>query len=198
MTDSRSQSVSMSLSGLISRALRIICEYYLTTSNAVWSFIHPCTCQMGSSIFAAMIWLNFVTTTRVYLPSIPLTEIKTEKNVSVDCGRSYLAYPSWLFQTKLVEPPLAHICRNPRQRCQVWRQWWIQPDDPINLGSWHHPESPCPCHSPDVYTYMIWYVTGGLGVWHVLMLRWSPVGKDKGFDHTLCCNSRWPGLLFCR
>ena len=59
---------------------------------------------------------------------------QTDKN-SLDRDSAYRAYPSWLFPTKPVVLPLAEICRNPRQRHQVWFKWWNQPVNPINLVS---------------------------------------------------------------
>ena len=54
-------------------------DYELETAVIMQPFIQPCTCKMGSSIFAAIIQLKFASTTRDSLPSMPPTERKTEK-----------------------------------------------------------------------------------------------------------------------
>ena len=46
----------------------------LQTTIAIQPFIQNCTCKMGSSIFAAMIRLKFVSMTRAPLPSMPPAE----------------------------------------------------------------------------------------------------------------------------
>ena len=148
---------------------------------------------MGSSSFAAMIRLKFVSTTRASLTSMPSPE-----NVSIDRGSDYRACPYWLFSTKPGAPPLAHMFRNLHQHLQVWRQWWLQHIYPIKIGSWHHPSSTCLCNYPDGSPYLMWYGPDGLGVWHVLMLRWRIVKISEGVCHTLSCDVLWPGLLFCR
>ena len=119
-------------------------------------------------------------------PRIPSREClwqkrKIEKKVSVDHGNAYRTYPSWLFPTNPGASPLVHICRNQCQYCQVWRQWCIQPVDTINIRSGRHPASTCLGHPPDGYSYLIWYGSNGLGVWHVLTLK-IPSGKVKEFD----------------
>ena len=73
ISDSGSHSGSLSRKGLGSRAPWIICDYDLATVISIWPFIQPRTCKMGSSNFAAMVWLNCASTTRSSLPSIPPT-----------------------------------------------------------------------------------------------------------------------------
>ena len=55
-------------------------EYDLANAILIRPLIQPCTCKMGSSIFAGMSRLKFASTTRASLPSIPSTErINREK-----------------------------------------------------------------------------------------------------------------------
>ena len=60
----------------------------------IWPFIQPRTCEMGLSIFAAMVRLNCVSMTMDSLPSMSSTERTMEKNVSADRGSAYRAYLS--------------------------------------------------------------------------------------------------------
>ena len=47
---------------------RIICEYYLATAIATRPLIQTWTCKIGLSIFPAMIWIKFASTTRASFP----------------------------------------------------------------------------------------------------------------------------------
>ena len=86
--DAGSQYGSCFRGGLGSRYLRIIREYTLTNNIAIRTLIQPCTCEMVSSIFAAMIWFKFASTTRASLPSMPSTERKN----GVECFRFLWKY----------------------------------------------------------------------------------------------------------
>ena len=142
-------------------------------------------------------WFDLVAWVRPGLPYLACRRQKgqTEKIVSVDRGSAYGAYPYLLFPTDPEAPPSAHICRYPCQRFQVWRQWWLQPVNPINLGSWRHPASPSPCHSPDGSPSLILYNPYVIRFRRVLLLRWSPIERGKGFCHALCCDAQRPGPL---
>ena len=76
MLNAGSQSGYLSCSVLWSRSSRIIFQYVLATEILIQLVIHPCVCKMGSSIFAAMSRLKFVSTIRASLPIITSTEIK--------------------------------------------------------------------------------------------------------------------------
>ena len=65
-----SQSGSLSHRGMGSQYPLIMCYCGCATAILIQMLIHPHTCKMGSSIFAAMIWLKFVSTNRASLPSI--------------------------------------------------------------------------------------------------------------------------------
>ena len=65
---------SRSRRGLGRQAFRIIHDYDLVISIEIWQLIYPPTCEMGSSIFAAMSLLKFASNTRASLPSIISTE----------------------------------------------------------------------------------------------------------------------------
>ena len=64
----------------IRRALQIIREYDLATMIAIQPLTQPHTFEMGSSIFATMNWLKFVSTTRASFPSMSSTEITNSEN----------------------------------------------------------------------------------------------------------------------
>ena len=75
-----SQSVSIYHIGLGRQDPRIICEYDLATAIAIRPLTHTHRWEMGSSIFDAMSWLKFASTTRESFTRIPPTEInKGEK-----------------------------------------------------------------------------------------------------------------------
>ena len=157
-----------------------------------------CENGMGSSIFSDMIQLSCTSMTRASLLAFHWQKVQTEKNVPVSHGSAYWDCTSWLFPANPEAPSLAHIFINPNHRRLVWRQWWIQPVDTIKLLSRRHTTSTCPCQSPYGFPYLIWYSHDGLGVWHILMLRWRPARHGKGFCHALRCDTRWPSLLCCR
>ena len=75
---------------------QIICEYDPATTIAIRPLIQPHTCEMGSSIFAAMSWLKFAITTKASFTGMPSTERKNGENVSVSCGSAYLDYLSFV------------------------------------------------------------------------------------------------------
>ena len=75
-----SQSGSRSCRGLKSRAPRIMLEYGLAIAIAIRPLIQPRTCEMGSSIFAAMSQLKFASTTRASLLSMLSTERTNREN----------------------------------------------------------------------------------------------------------------------
>ena len=77
--DVGSQSSSRSRRGLGSQAPRIICEYDFVTAIVIRPLIHPRTCEMGSSIFAAMSRLKFASMTSASLPSMSSTERKNRE-----------------------------------------------------------------------------------------------------------------------
>ena len=138
---------------------RIMCEYDLTTTVVIQLLIQPCACEMGSSVFSAMSWLKFTSTTRSPLPSMPLTERKW-RNFSLYYGSAYHAYRSWFSTNNPGELPLDQICRCPYQSFQFWCWWWLQSVGSISPKSLCHPVPPI-FHSPDGYLSMICYVPGG-------------------------------------
>ena len=64
----------------------------------------------------------------------PLKE-QTERSISVVHDSAYHVSTFWLFPTGPGALLLVHTCMIPCQSHQVWRQWWLQLGDPINLGS---------------------------------------------------------------
>ena len=70
-----SQSRYRSRRGMGSRHLCNIPGCELVTEVSIRLLIQNRTCKMSSSIFSAMSWLKFASTTRSSLPSIPSTEI---------------------------------------------------------------------------------------------------------------------------
>ena len=165
---------------------------------AIRTFTHPLICKRGSSHFFAMTWLNCNSTTGYSLPSIPPTERKTAKNISVGHDSSYRACPFWSFTTWPGALLLVHTCMNPRQRHQVWHQWWRRLDDLINLGPSHPPAFIFPCHWPEVSLAWIWYSPDVLGAQRVQMMSWRHVEIDKVFCHGFCCDAPLIGRLCCR
>ena len=152
---------------------------------------------MDFSIFSAMIELNCVIATRASLPIMPSREITNRENFFIDCGSAYHAYPSWLFTTNTVAPPLAHIYSNLCQHRQVWCQWWLQLVGTINIRSWCNPASSYTYHYPGGYPSLIWYVPDGIWVWRVLILGWRPFGIDKEVCYALRYDVVLSGLLSC-
>ena len=63
------------------QALRIMREYDLVTAISIRALIKPCTWKMGSSIFAAMSRLKFMSITRDFLSSIPSSERKKRRKM---------------------------------------------------------------------------------------------------------------------
>ena len=159
--------------------------------------IQPHMFKMVSSIFSAMSWLKFTSTTRASLPSMPSTERMNGEKVSVARGSDYRDYTSWFSTTNTGVLPSAQTCRFPCQHCRVWLQLWHQPVCPI-IPVWVcHPLSQN-CHSPGVYPSMIYYGPGGWKVCCIQFLRGGLVEQRTGVHHTLCCDMRWLGLLCCR
>ena len=64
----------LSCRGLGRKDPYIIKEHDIVAEIYIWPLIQPCTCKMGSSIFATMIWLKSVSTNRDSFPRIPSTE----------------------------------------------------------------------------------------------------------------------------
>ena len=94
----------------------------------------PHTYKRGSSLFYDMTWINFESTTRATLPSIPSTERTNGESVFVCSDSVYRDLPFWLFPTGIGALPLVNTFMNLRHRHRVWRQWWRQVDYSINLG----------------------------------------------------------------
>ena len=171
MPYSGSQSSFLSLRVLGGWAPWIMCDWDLTSAIEIRPFIQPAHAKWVCLF--SLPWFDSVAQVRTRLTSSACRwkKVQTDKNVSIGCDSSYRAYPSWLFPTKSVVPPLDHICRNPHQLSRVWCQWCLQTVNTIKLGSWHHPVSNFPCHSSDRSHSLIWYIPDGLVVRHVLMLR---------------------------
>ena len=104
-----SQSGSMSRRGLGRRASLIMREYDLATAIAIRPITQPCTCEMGSSIFAAMSQLKFASTTRASFPSMPSTEI-TNIEKFIARGNSYRSCPYFTFHSNPGAFPLYPSC----------------------------------------------------------------------------------------
>ena len=146
-----------------------------------------------------MPWVDSILRVQSGIPYLACHREKehTEKKFTIYCGSACRNYPYWLSTTEPGASPLDHICRNLHQRCRVWREWWLQPVDPITIGSLRHPAYPCPCHYPDRYPSLIWDGPDGLGFRRVLMVRWRHVGQDKRVCNVICCDFILPGLLLC-
>ena len=65
--------------GLRDWSLHINLEYDLTTAISIRPFTHTVTCEMGSSIFSAMIWIKVDSSTNVSLTIIPSTKRKNRE-----------------------------------------------------------------------------------------------------------------------
>ena len=70
-------------------------EYNLATAISIRTLTQPVMCEMGLSSFVAMSWLKVASTTGAYLPIIPSTEKKSNKNVSVGRNRSAHVCTYW-------------------------------------------------------------------------------------------------------
>ena len=118
---------------------------------------------MGSSIFAAMRWLKFKSTTRYSVSIMPSMEIRTEKIISVDCGSYYRTCPSSKLPIKPGEFSLATSCGCHSMGFPVWRQRWHQPEFHIGPGWGRHISFPTRL-SPDLPPPLIYCGPGVLWV----------------------------------
>ena len=84
-----SQSGSWSCWVLEIWAPQIMRECYLATVSTIQPLTQTGTCEMGSSNSSAISWLKFVSTMRVYFPSMPYTERTNGEKKSVICGIAY-------------------------------------------------------------------------------------------------------------
>ena len=194
--NSRSHLGYWSLRGFGSRYPWIICEYDLATAISIRPLIQTRTCEMGSSISAAMSWLKFSSTSRASLPSMPSTEITNGGFFYVVCGSSYRAYIYSFSPTHPGALPLDQTCRYLRQHPQVWCRLWRWSVCPISPGWVRHPLSPI-CHSSDVSPPLIFCDPGVWGVSRVQRLKGRLMEKVIGVRCALHCDVRWQGLLFC-
>ena len=116
--DARYKSESRSHRGLVSQSTCIICEYKLATKIVIQLLIHPCTCEMDSFIFAAMIQLKFASTTRTSFTNVPSKEKQTEKNDSIALGIAYHDYYYLFFTNNQVAYQIPQTCSYTLQCCQ--------------------------------------------------------------------------------
>ena len=131
-TESKSQSVSLSLRGLGRQYPWIICDYDLATPIVNQPSIQPRMCKMDSSIFTAIIWLKFASMTRAAFPSKPSPEWANGENVSVARRNYYRACLSFILPTDPGVVLLDPYCRFHNPSTQIWRQWWRQSEFTIS------------------------------------------------------------------
>ena len=96
----RSQFGSQYHRGMGSSRPWIIREYDLTTEIAIRPLIQNFTCKMGSSIFSAMSWIKFESTTRASLPRMLSTE-RTNIEKCFRCLWQCLPCVSYFFFSQL-------------------------------------------------------------------------------------------------
>ena len=153
-----SRSVSLSRRGIGRRSPWVIWDYYLATATSILPLIHPRTCKMGSSIFAAMIWLKLGRKDRASFLSVPSTDIKNRVKCSCCSCQwlpclSFFSFPHISSCVTIVPSCRCHSLGPP-----VWRQIWHQSYFPIILWWGRHlvslsrpsPDKPPPmvCYGP--------------------------------------------------
>ena len=151
---------------LKSEASQSTLQYDLTTAILIRTLTQPHTCERGSSSFAAMSRLKFVSTTSASFPSMPSTEGKKGKNASVVRDSAYRVYLYFSSPIETGAFPLVPSCRCLHSSLQIWRRLWRQFGFLISLRWGLHLWYPI-CALPYVPPTMIWCGPGGWGVHQV-------------------------------
>ena len=192
----RPDSGSQSLREMVRRSLKIMREYNPATEIAIQPLIRSYTCEMGSSIFSAMRWLKFASTTRVSYPRMPSTDRTGGENF-YHCSWKCLPCLSLFCFSKLIRSLSISSCFYVSVSASPnWCQWCSQSGVTIRSKWVCQLFSPI-LPSPDVPPPLICFGPGGWGVFRIHSYRERLAERGRGARHALFCDTRWQSLRCC-